>query len=310
MALRIGTTFSPQHLEYLNLDVDNSLTRAISFGFFHLRIGAYWNRIERLKGTYDYSELETILEKCERKNQKIIMVVGVKSPRWPEFYWPSFIKTKNTNDPDTKQTILEFVKKTIESLKKFSCITHWQVENEPLDPSGPENLSIDIEFLKKEIHAVKDIDPRPVIVSLWGNDMKKRGTFAKAQVLGDVVGLDLYYRQFVRRLFNKSYYRGPDLTDDDLRALLNKSKKPVWITELQAEPWEGNTAGYLGERPASMSPLLLRDNVERVSKLPAREVLLWGLEYWLLRQSKGDERYVDVVKQILTGGKKATKTRI
>ena len=104
--------------------------------------------------------------------------------------------------------------------------------------------------------------------------------------MADIIGLDLYYKQFVTQIFGKNIYKGPSQSDSALRKLINSSTKPVWITELQAEPWEKDERGYLSKSPGSISPKQLQQNIERAKKLPVQEILLWGFEYWLWRKTR------------------------
>ncbi|MBT4124168.1 MAG: hypothetical protein HN981_05160 [Candidatus Pacebacteria bacterium] len=300
--LLIGITFSHPHLEHLGLDKQKSLKKALAMNFSHIRLGAYWSEIEKIKNKHDFSDLLEILEQCEKEKQPIVMTVGVKAPRWPEFYWPEYIKEKNTENKNTQKNIIYFIKKTVKTLQKFSCITHWQIENEPLDPSGPSNKSISLDFLKQEISLVKKLDNRPVIINLWGNNFISRKFFQPTEKIADIIGLDFYPKQFVKNILRKNIYinyHGPHQSKSAIKKLLNKSSKPVWITELQAEPWEKNEQGYLSKNPKSISPQQLEKNIQQASKLPIQEILLWGFEYWLWQEKNGNSEYLEIVEKHL-----------
>jgi hypothetical protein len=295
----IGTTFSHPHLEYLNLDIDQALEQALTMNFSYLRLGAYWNRIESEPQHYDFSFLSKILNKCEQAKQAIVMTVGVKAPRWPEFYWPDHINSTSFKSQKTKTQLLKFVEQTVSNLKKYDCITHWQVENEPLDPSGPDEQKIPFKFLQQEVELVKKLDPRPIIINLWGNDLFSRGLFPRANQLADVIGLDLYPRQFVKEIFGQSVYRGPAHNQKQLKRLLANTHKPIWITELQAEPWEKDEDGYLSNNPGSISPEKLAKNIKQTQQLPVNQILLWGFEYWWWQAQQGNGQYLETVKRFI-----------
>src|SRR5690606_18841192 len=129
-----------------------------------------------------------IVEIFEQAQQPLVITLGVKAPRWPEFYYPAWIEHKTTSHESTRIAILTLIEKTMQQLQKFSCITHWQVENEPLDPSGPEQEKISLDFLKAEIALVRSLDARPIIVSVWGNDAIKRGFLPALAPLADIIG--------------------------------------------------------------------------------------------------------------------------
>lgn len=300
--IRFGITFSHTRLDYLKIPINDALDLALEMGFAHLRLASYWQEIEKNKGVYDFSELEYILNRCEKTGQMVIMNVGVKSPRWPEFYWPGYLKEKNFNNSEARKRTLSFIETAVRTLKKFSCITHWQVENEPLDPSGPEEESgpedstIPFNFLKKEVELVRKLDSRPILLTLWGNDLESRQLFPDVSSISDLVGLDIYYKQPIK---NGSGYEGPRTNDNYLREIVRTSPKEVIISELQAEPWEKEGSGYLSKNPESISPKLLESNLKKALSLGVKEIILWGFEYWCYRKSQGDTRYLEVIQNAL-----------
>lgn len=298
-SIRFGITFSHTHLNYLKIPINDALDLALEMGFSHLRFGSYWQEIEKNKGLYNFSVLEDLLNQCEKTRQKVMMNVGVKSPRWPEFYWPGYLKEKNFNNLEANKRTLLFIEKLVKTLKKFSCITHWQVENEPLDPSGQEKLAVPIDFLKEEVELVRKLDSRPIILTLWANDLESKQLFSKVSPISDVIGLDLYYKQFMKSDKGKSFYEGPRTNDDFLREIVKTSHKEVIITELQAEPWEKDETGYLSKNPESISPKLLESNLKKALSLGVKEILLWGFEYWYYQKSQGNNKYLEVIKEYL-----------
>ncbi|MBU1104595.1 MAG: endo-1,4-beta-xylanase [Patescibacteria group bacterium] len=299
ISIRFGITFSHTHLNYLKIPIDDALDFALEMGFSHLRLGSYWQAIEKSKGLYNFSVLEDLLNRCEKTKQKVIMNVGVKSPRWPEFYWPGYLKEKDFNNLEAKKRTLLFIEKLVKTLKNFSCITHWQVENEPLDPSGQKNLAVPIDFLKEEVELVRKLDSRPIILTLWANDLESRQLFPKVSSISDVIGLDIYYKQFMKSDKGKSVYEGPRTNNNYLQKIIKTSPKEMIITELQAEPWEKDEKEYLSKNPESISPKLLESNLKKALSLGVKEILLWGFEYWYYQKSQGDHRYLKIIKEYL-----------
>ncbi|MFZ5438057.1 MAG: endo-1,4-beta-xylanase [Patescibacteria group bacterium] len=299
----IGITFSHRHLEYLKLDVEPALAKALTLNFSHLRLGCYWSEIEPAKNNYNFSKINQLLEKCEVANQPVILTIGVKAPRWPEFYWPEHIKEKNFTHLVTQQKIINFLEKIVEKLKKYQCITYWQVENEPLDPSGPSNLVIPLSFLKKEIELVKNLDHRKVLINFWGNDLLTRKLIYKIEDQADLIGLDLYPKQFVKKILGKNIYKNYFGFHQPKNKLLNTLKninQKIIITELQAEPWEDNEQEYLSKNPASISPTKLEQNILAALELPIEEILLWGFEYWWWQKKQNNNSdYFKVVEKFL-----------
>ncbi|MBP9820430.1 hypothetical protein KBC79_06890, partial [Candidatus Woesebacteria bacterium] len=284
MHIPFGITFSSQQLRNLRLPVLDSLRRACSFDFSHIRIGVHWSEVEKKPEELNLEAVRTLLDCCELNHQSVVLTVGVKAPRWPEFYLPEHLQKTDINNSHFSQQLLEYVLFVVSELKTYSCITHWQVENEPLDPSGHKGMVVPEQLLREEVAVIRKLDPRPVILTLWANAMQARGTLGKLTTLADIVGLDLYYHQFVTKLFGKSIYTGPIATKSFLQKKIVDSPTPLWITELQAEPWEANMESYLSANPKSMSPELLANNVRKALALNPKVILFWGFEYWLWRE--------------------------
>lgn len=301
MSIPLGITFSHRQLRHLGIDVDFALQSATDLHFSHIRLGTYWSEIEKHPGEYNFALLLRELEHCERSNQPVVLTLGLKAPRWPEFYWPDFFsdEQKNAEDEDAQKKILEYIKNTVFATQKFSCITHWQIENEPLDPSGAENKTIPLPLLQKEMRLVKSLDARPLIVTAWGNSLSSRDTLQKLDGLSDIIGVDLYFSQHIAAMLNQSLYSGPLFSDSQLKDMFACATQPVWITELQAEPWEHSDEAYRSEHTPSFSPEILQKNVARALRLQPAEILLWGFEYWLYRSQHGDNRYLEIVQKIL-----------
>ncbi len=301
MHIPFGITFSPQQLSHLGLPVLASLKRACSFDFSHIRIGVQWSAVEKKPKQRDLEAVRTLLDCCELNHQSVVLTVGVKAPRWPEFYLPEHLQKLGINNSLFREHLLEYVQHVVSELKTYGCITHWQVENEPLDPSGPKGMVVPEQLLREEVAVIRKLDTRPVILTLWANAMQARGTLGKLTTLADIVGLDLYYHQFVTKLLGKSIYTGPIATKSFLQKKVAHSPTPLWITELQAEPWEANMESYQSANPKSMSPELLANNVREALTLNPKVILFWGFEYWLWRERYcSDSRYVEYVSQLIS----------
>lgn len=292
-----GTTFSHRHLKYLNCSVPKALNKAIDLNFDYLRICSYWSDIEKVEGKYDWSELETIIKTCQKRKQKIILTLGVKAPRWPEYYFPSWLNNKKLNNIKTQEKILNFVEKTINKFQNYSCISYYQIENESLDPSGPNLLRIPLPLLKKEIALVKKLDNKEIILSLWAGLLSKRNVLNTLTKNSKIIGIDLYYRQFIFKILGKSFYIKPFDSQKKIETLLKKTNKEIWVMELQAEPWEANHQGYLSINPKSISPQKIKNFYQKASQLPVSTIFFWGFEYWFYRQKK---RIMKVILKLLS----------
>ncbi len=288
----IGTTFSHRQSRYLKLK--NSVFQdLLDLGFGSIRLGCYWDEIEKKKGKYDFSEIVSLLDQCEERGQNVIVTLGMKAPRWPEFYFPSWLSDKTPSA--AHPYVIPLMYKSLEVLKKYSCITHWQVENEPLDPSGPQGMSVPFEMLSEEVAIVREKDTRPIVVNLWGNELKKRKHLLTVKNIADVIGLDIYYKVPV---FGP-IYRGPLDSDATIKRMSTQAGKPVFITELQAEPWERTVLKVKSGKTPSMNEEILRDNVRRARSMKPDAIYLWGSEYWFWRSQTGDASLLHTVQELI-----------
>lgn len=310
--MQYGTSFSHRHLEWLGLNPIEAFKEYNSLGFKWVRLSLYWNEIEKNKGRYDFSKIEPLLELCEKNKIDVVLSVGLKAPRFPEFYIPGWLE--NTAKIKTFQTIkkthtlykptLRFIRASVKKLKKYPCLKVWQAENEPLDHCGLVNFArIDFGFLKDEIKIIKNLDPeRKIMVNIWGNELTKRKVHKQAMQLADIVGLDIYLRHPIPFLKWLHKLIGPMDSQEKIKSVVEEIKshgKEVWLAELQAEPWEQNEIVTCQENPQSFSPKDFARNINYGKSLLPEVIFFWGFEYWLWKKEQGDLRYYSEVKRLI-----------
>lgn len=178
-----------ENLKYLDLDIEKGLEELFSLRMDIVRLGLYWNEIEKSKRKFDFNKISQILEMFETTNREVVLTVGMKAPRWPEFYLPTWLKDKKPED--IKDETLNFVENCVKRLKGYSCIKYWQIENEPLDPSGPKKLIVPYEILKEEVDLVRSLDKRRILINLWGNEFTKRNFYPVIADLANIIGIDI-----------------------------------------------------------------------------------------------------------------------
>jgi GH35 family endo-1,4-beta-xylanase len=291
----LGTTYSHPRTSFLpGLSDDEVFKTLLAMQFGMIRLGCYWNEIQPKQDSYNFAMIKKQLSLCEKNGQSVVMIVGMKAHQSPEYYFPSWLPKKV---PDAvEEYILPYIHHVVNELKQYSCIKYWQIENEPLDPSGPMKFVIPYDLLEKEVQYARDADSsRPIVLTLWGNELTKRKLVRNIAALADIVGIDLYYK--VPMVFG--FYSGPSDDDNKIKSLLQSINKPYWITELQAEPWERNTAEALGNDPRSINAELLVKNYNRVNELAPEAIFFWGFEYWYMKKLQGDSRMWDTIMQIV-----------
>lgn len=293
-----GTTFSHRFAKELELDPHEALHQVIALNFDLVRLCVCWDEVQPHDGAFEFEEYHRMLQLCQERGQNLVLAVGMKAPRWPEFYIPAWLP-QDPNSEITQHATLNYLEQITKEFQRYQNIFVWQIENEPLDSSGPEGWKIPEGFLAQEVELVRGATDKPVLLTAWGNELRKRGNLSILQKSGtDILGIDLYYQQFVdRKLFGAGYV-GPQDSAHQLYAEISRTRLPSWVAELQAEPWEKNQAAYRADRTKSMSPDLLRQHIDNMKQLPVEAVLFWGVEYWIWRARQGDRRYIDVWNEV------------
>lgn len=296
--MQLGATFSHREIRSLKLDLPSSFQTTLDINFDILRLGVYWDESEPKRGNYDFSVIKSLLTQCDQAGQPVVISVGMKAPRWPEYYVPKWL---HIDRPEAgKRELLKFISASIKVLKTHNSIIAWQIENEPLDGSGPNKWRIPFDLLADEVAHIRKLDSRPIHINIWGDNITRTGEYDKAAKLADTVGIDLYYKQPAAR----GSYHGPNFrTWQFIWWRWQQQRKglyrPLWVTELQAEPWEHSNSAKFTPDPPSINPELLIQNLKNAQKLKPEVILFWGLEYWLWRAKQGNPDLLNTVRYIL-----------
>ncbi len=316
---KLGTTFSPLQCHYLGLDYQETFRRVCALGFDQIRLCAYWHEIEATENQFDFSVLDWLLAECDRHGIEVILAVGMKVPRWPEFHFPGWLvaryNTKGRPEPiDQDGAIanltLRFVEKVVSHTRLAPAIKYWQVENEPftkLDITAGRYLSA--EFVQKEVGLVKALARADQKIALTGAielpgawNKEDDRAFQECLRLADAVGINVYTKVPVGPIFylepNPFYWQKLKQWQADLIA----NGKEAWIAEAQAEPWEHNQLVAMNkfDHPSS-SPKQTTNLVSTLSRIGYSTVLLWGCEYWYWQKLNGRNLWWWSVEQIARG---------
>lgn len=292
--MEYGATFSHHELEYIKIDVIKAAKSYTDLNFKWVRLGFYWNE-SLINNNLNLLLLDKLIDYFSNKNINIILTFGMKAPRWPEYYIPQQIIDKdNLNQAKNLTLQHKHLTSSLSDALNFllnhyqgSSIKMWQIENEPLDPSGPNKWTINPKLLDFEINLIKSIDPsRKTLINLWANQINSDYQQFFNQV--DAVGLDLYPCQKTKESPQK------------IQELINKVKlkNDLWITELQAEPWENKHYSQLSSY-TNFSPNHIYQNLKQANELNPQAILFWGFEFWLFQKLKGDKSYWDTLQKSL-----------
>lgn len=288
-----GVTFSPSQASVLGLD-PHKVYAAIfdDLGVRHIRIGAYWNQIEDVRGTYDFSTVDWQVEEAEKRGAELIFALGRKVPRWPECHIPGWAVSASQKEQD--EALLTYMGAVINRYKKSSAIRVWQVENEPFLPFG-ECPSFSAGSIDREIALVHSLDSRPVMVT----DSGELSLWVRAASRGDVFGTTMY-----RRVFNKYFgaieYPLPPAFFRLKRGFteLIAGKKPMVVIELQGEPWINKwlPSATIEEQYTSVDPEYFKYILNYASRTGFDTFYMWGVEWWYWLKQNGHPEIWDIMK--------------
>jgi len=283
-----GVNFSQKHAQSLGLDWKKTFLALLDdLGVKNFKIAAHWDLIEPEKDQYNFDDLDWQIKEAENREAKILLVIGMKTPRWPECHIPEW--AKNMSKEEQQERILKLIEKIVLRYSYTQGIKYWQVENEPFFPFG-ECPWVDKEFLKKEVSLVKSLDTlnRPIIIS----DSGEGSFWIQAARIGDIVGTTMYKKVWVRQLGIYLHYPfPPSFYFKKAEIIKNFFQKEVICVELQAEPW-GPKLLYdtpLFEQEKTMNLEQFRKNVEFAKKTGLKEFYLWGSEWWYWMKEKEDK---------------------
>jgi hypothetical protein len=289
-----GVSFSLKQCRNFGLDPSATLQWLLTQGWRRFRLMSYWDEHEPEQGKHDFAWLDWQIEAINAAGGTVTLCLGVKQPRWPEYHWPKW--TEKLDKVDRDSALLHYVGTVVARYRDKAAIDSWQLENEALLQGFGEHIDIDRTRLRAEYQVVKNLDDkRPIIMSTsnnWGIPIRSPRP--------NVVGFSWYFR-----LYSHGDYRGT-LHSTWLHKLRktfvnNLLGKPVFIHELQLEPW-GPTAIWkmpTDEQAKSMDNLQIAHNLTTAQKLEAYPIDIWGAEWWYWRWLQGDGTVWKTVKDNL-----------
>lgn len=276
-----GINFSQMWAKALGLDWKETYLAILDdLGAKNIKLHTQWDWVEGKKGKYFFDDIDWQIKEAEKRNAKLIYVVGMKTGRWPECHIPDW--AAGLSKQEQQNEILKYIKEVVIKYKNSKAIVYWQAENEPLFKFG-ECPWRDKEFLKKEVALIKSLDPsRQVIVS----DSGEQSLWFGAAQTGDIVGITLYRIVWADIVGKYGFYLKfplPPLTYWRKAQIIEKffGKKVINI-ELQAEPWTSEIFYDISqkEQEKSMSLEQFRKNIEYGKKTGLETFYFWGAEWW------------------------------
>ncbi len=314
----LGTTFSQLQCYYMELDWQATFKAVASLGFDRIRLCAYWHEIEATENNFNFSQIDWLLEECDRRGIEVILAVGMKVPRWPEFHFPDWLRDRydikgNGLPLDANPALaahgLSFLQRVVDHLRPAPAITHWQVENEPfthLAIAGGRFLSY--QFVRQEVELVRSWARPEQKILLTGSitlptaqDHADQTALKLSMPLADAFGLNVYTKV---PLANTFFYLEPLppfwRTLRQWQTTLVTQGKEAWVAEAQAEPWEPNQLVAMAKPDyPSATPRRTAELVTTLAEAGYSTILLWGCEYWYWHHQQRRNQWWKAIQQLI-----------
>jgi hypothetical protein len=293
-----GVVFSQKHSQLLGLDwKENFLAILDDLKAKNLKIITHWDLIEPKDNEYFFEDLDWQIREAEKRNAKIILVIGIKTGRWPECHTPKWLDVRSSM---LEEELLEYLEALVERYKNSKAIWAWQIENEPFFPFG-ECPKIKKDLVRKEIELVKSLDSRPIIFT----DSGEFSFWIEAAKFGDIIGTTLHRKVYFKEIKKYITYPFPPVYYWRKAKLIDFFfHKKVIITELQAEPWCKNLIYNcpLGEQKITMDFEQFKKNVDFAKNTGMDTIYLWGSEWWYwLKEKQNDPKIWEEAKNLICG---------
>lgn len=294
-----GAAFSQKHAKDMGLDwKETYLALLDDLKAKDLKVAAHWDLIEPRDGVYDFADLDWQLEQAGEHNAKVMLAIGMKTPRWPECHVPEW--AKGIGKEAQQEKILAMLEALALRYRGNSAVDSWQVENEPLFAFG-DCPWIDKDFLKKEAALVRSLDEnkRRVVIS----DSGEGSWWFNAARIGDSVAVTMYRRVYFHELKTYITYPIPPAFYWIKSKIVDLVfKKPVICGELQAEPWAANQLyDGAGGDAKTMDIKQFKNNIEFAQNTGFGTFYLWGSEWWYWMKAKhNDSAYWEEAKKLWT----------
>ncbi|MFH0890432.1 MAG: beta-galactosidase [Candidatus Liptonbacteria bacterium] len=278
-----GVNFSQKHASALGLDWKETYLAILDeLGARHIRIASHWDLIEKEPDVFDFSDLDWQIDMAATRNAKIILAVGMKTPRWPECHLPQW--AQNHDLVWVQNRVLKYLPAVMERYRSNQNIAAWQLENEPFFYFG-DCPPLDPLFFEKEVALARQTDSlRKIMIT----DSGEFSSWFRAASLGDIVGVTLYREVYFHRL--KKFLKFP-MTPVFYRRKAQLVSlvygKKVAAVEVQAEPWfQSYPLGAPNQNNLDFTLEKFRNNMEYARRTGLDEIYPWGAEWWYYQKSK------------------------
>ncbi len=286
-------------------------------GAKHVRLSVQWAEVEPEDGVFDFSLVDALLAEAELHDAKVLLTVGMKGQRHPEYFIPGWALERSrpsagatpSDDTFLHDRALRMIQAVVAHAAGSRAIDAWGAENEPFVISQrSSHWRLTPEWVAEVRDTIRANDPlgRPVVAAHAQHFVRDR-QWQDALEVGDVLGTSIYP-------FRNYSLLGIDLVVPILeigpiapnyahqRREAEAKGKDFWITEMQAEPWIDGDARLVGPEnsSANLTEGKFRRNIQYARKTGAQRVYLWGAEWWLFQRDRhGDSSWWDLARETI-----------
>lgn len=296
-----GVSFSVERSTELGLLWQTTYTKILTdLQPKFVRLSVPWTQVEPVRGQFNWEVTDWLLAESAKYGTKVTLVVGQKTPRWPECRFPDW--AAKLSREERRVVLFNYVRGVVERYRTEPALELWQVENEPfINFEFGECDLFDREAVAAEVAVVRSLDTKhPILIT----DSGELGSWREAIATGDVFGTTLY------RVVNwpngwPMYY---DWLPPKLFAmaawLRNISAAEMYIAELQAEPWFTNDnplTAPVEEQKRAFSVERLRRHAWVAEHVGSPRAYWWGVEWWYFMKEKQNEpAYWDAARALMS----------
>lgn len=288
-------------------------------GARHVRISVEWSQVEPEQGVYDFRLVDALLAEAEQDGAGVLLTVGIKGERDPEFYLPEWVTSKTnlregeviSDDPLVHDAALEMVRSVVAHVAGSAAIDSWEADNEPYVSSNrSHNWTLSQAFVEEEVAAIRagDATHRKIAINHAQHlvfDRRWKEALADADVLAASIypfrDYEILGHNFVVPILELGWL-SPNYAAQ-ARAAKDVGKE-FWLTEMQAEPWANKDLRLISpESPsANLTTANFEKNIEYGRRSGADRVYLWGAEWWLFEKVQfGDSTWWDLGRAAIAG---------
>jgi len=286
----LGFTFNPNEARYVGLEPKFAMEELLKMGFDQVRIAMYANQPTNQM----VEEIKWQTELAKQYDTEIVLVLGRKSPGWPEEYLPRYAYS------ETLQKTLA----VLEAVAATEQVKLIQVSNEPLYADQALSRE-DPELLAAMLDLILPYGKPTLITSFADPVAVRMETFQAVLSLGDIGGIDVYIETGAGRGSCVAYSEQLQ----HYNQLAKNAGKPLLITELQTLPWPDQIRIPIPGRAALYLPLPFQQNLQpaEIRKLykmvlintDPESIFFWEMGKLLALEQQGNPTRMNEIRRII-----------